>query len=75
MFNPRVALHRVKGCAGGYKSTETFDQKVVIRGDTYHGGNLRTCFRLLRNSHFEQVGCRELAVFSQNALIRHGVVA
>ena len=29
-LNRRVALHRVKGCSGGYKTCQMFYQKVVI---------------------------------------------
>ena len=49
MFAYRVALHRVLGCSSGYKTCETFNQKVVILCDTYHGDNLRGglgCFKL-----------------------------
>ena len=69
----RVALYRVNGCLSGYKSIERCDQEVVIRFDTYHGGSPRRCFRLLRVSHFEQVGCRELAVFLEDVMIWHGL--
>jgi len=75
MFNQRVALHRVLGCSSGYKTCERFNQKVVIRCDTYHGDNLRGWFRLLSIEHFEGLGCGEFDTFLKDALISHGITA
>jgi hypothetical protein len=47
---------------------------VASRGDTYLAGSLFEMFRLLRVSLIEQVGCREISIFFESALILHGIV-
>jgi len=48
---------------------------VASRGDTYLAGSLFEMFRLLRVSLIEQVGCREISILFESALILHGIVA
>jgi hypothetical protein len=48
---------------------------VATRGDTYHAGSLFEMFRLRRVELIEGEGCRELAVFLENALILHEILS
>jgi hypothetical protein len=71
----RVVLHSRKGCLQGYKPGQMAAYKVSFLRDMNLLGSPRMRFGLLRVELITGLGCRELAVFSEDALISHRIVA
>jgi hypothetical protein len=71
----RGGLHSRTGCWQGCKSVEMAARRVSFLRDMNLRGSPRMRFRLLRVELIEGMGCRDLAVFLENALIAHEMAA